>query len=230
MGSKQSYGKGTVQNVVVLNKFVRNSSMGDFGALKTTTQKFYRVNGGSTQLEGVASDIVMPDRFAYIKIGERDSEHAMAWDKIPAATFSASVKTPAYQSLIENSKKRIALNPQFKLIDESAKWYGDRKEDNEVSLNFEKFEKEQKSFDEIVKKFKPISEYKTMLKFSSPPNDAELIKKDSTQAQKRQEWHDVMAKDVYLEEAVNVMGDMKNTVAAPKTIVIKKGKEKLIKS
>jgi carboxyl-terminal processing protease len=71
IGSKQTYGKGTVQNVIDLNQFVRSSDMGDLGALKTTTQKFYRINGGSTQLEGVSSDIIMPDRYAYLKWGKR---------------------------------------------------------------------------------------------------------------------------------------------------------------
>ena len=85
IGSKQTYGKGTVQNVIDLNQFVRNSSAGDLGALKTTTQKFYRINGGSTQLEGVSSDVVMPDRYAYLKMGERDEENAMPWDKIDPA-------------------------------------------------------------------------------------------------------------------------------------------------
>jgi carboxyl-terminal processing protease len=80
IGSKQTYGKGTVQNVIDLNQFVRNSSMGDFGALKTTTQKFYRINGGSTQLEGVSSDVVMPDRYAYLKMGERDEENVLSME------------------------------------------------------------------------------------------------------------------------------------------------------
>jgi len=74
LGSKQTYGKGTVQNVIDLNQFIRGNTLGDLGALKTTTQKFYRINGGSTQLEGVSSDIVMPDRYAYLKMGERDVE------------------------------------------------------------------------------------------------------------------------------------------------------------
>jgi carboxyl-terminal processing protease len=52
--------------VIDLNQFVRSSDMGDF--IKTTTQKFYRINGGSTQLEGVSSDIIMPDRYAYLKM------------------------------------------------------------------------------------------------------------------------------------------------------------------
>ncbi|MEN9488987.1 MAG: hypothetical protein RL494_1252, partial [Bacteroidota bacterium] len=83
IGSKQSYGKGTVQTVADLNQYVPKPNLyGDFGALKITTQKFYRINGGSTQLEGVASDVAIPDRYSYIKIGERDVEKAMPWDKI----------------------------------------------------------------------------------------------------------------------------------------------------
>ena len=81
IGSKQSYGKGTVQNVIDLNQFVRGSSVGDLGALKTTTQKFYRINGGSTQLEGVSSDVAIPDRYAYLKMGERDIDNAMPWER-----------------------------------------------------------------------------------------------------------------------------------------------------
>ena len=68
IGSKQTYGKGTVQNMIDLNQWLRKNDLGDMGALKLTTQKFYRVNGGSTQLEGVKSDVVMPDRYSYIDI------------------------------------------------------------------------------------------------------------------------------------------------------------------
>ena len=71
-----------------MNQFVRNSSIGDLGALKTTTQKFYRINGGSTQLDGVRSDVIMPDRYSYVKMGERDVDNAMPWDKIDVAEYS----------------------------------------------------------------------------------------------------------------------------------------------
>ncbi|MEZ4792746.1 MAG: S41 family peptidase, partial [Gelidibacter sp.] len=71
IGSKQTYGKGTVQNVLDLNRMVRNNTNGDMGALKFTTQKFYRINGGSTQLEGVKSDVIVPDRYSYIDLGEK---------------------------------------------------------------------------------------------------------------------------------------------------------------
>ena len=87
IGSKQTYGKGTVQNLLDLNQWLRKNDMGDMGSLKLTTQKFYRVNGGSTQLEGVKSDVVMPDRYSYIDIGERDYDNPLPYDKIEAADY-----------------------------------------------------------------------------------------------------------------------------------------------
>ena len=72
IGSKQTYGKGTVQNVINLNNMLRNSTSGDLGALALTTQKYYRINGGSVQLEGVKSDVKVPGRFSFIDVGEKD--------------------------------------------------------------------------------------------------------------------------------------------------------------
>ena len=71
LGSEQTFGKGTVQNVIDLNKMITGGTYGDLGALKVTTDKFYRVNGKSTQLEGVKSDIIFPDRYAYVEMGEK---------------------------------------------------------------------------------------------------------------------------------------------------------------
>ncbi|HEU0136013.1 MAG TPA: carboxy terminal-processing peptidase, partial [Flavobacterium sp.] len=110
LGSKQTYGKGTVQNVIDLNQFLRSSDLGDLGALKTTTQKFYRINGGSTQLEGVRSDVAMPDRYSYVKMGERDIENAMPWDKIDAAEFQVWSKQNNFDNAIANSKRRLGSN------------------------------------------------------------------------------------------------------------------------
>ncbi|MPT34768.1 MAG: tail-specific protease, partial [Flavobacterium sp.] len=118
IGSKHTYGKGTVQNVIDLNQFIRSNPYGDLGALKTTTQKFYRVNGGSTQREGVLSDIVMPDRYSYIDMGERDIDNAMPWDKIDPANYQP-VKGLDFTAAIAKSKERMATNEQFKLIDEN---------------------------------------------------------------------------------------------------------------
>ncbi|EKT4526193.1 carboxy terminal-processing peptidase [Flavobacterium psychrophilum] len=211
IGSKQSYGKGTVQNVIDLNQFVANNAMGDFGALKTTTQKFYRINGGSTQMEGVSSDITMPDRYSYIKIGERDVKNAMPWDKIDEASFEALKSVNNFETVVADSQKRILENAQFKLIDENAKWINDRKEDNVISLNLTKFKAEQTSIEEGTKKFKAISKFQNSLKFTSLPQETELIKKDSLLGQKRKDWHESLSKDAYVEEAINVLSDIKKT-------------------
>jgi carboxyl-terminal processing protease len=230
IGSKQTYGKGTVQNVIDLNQFVRNSDVGDLGALKTTTQKFYRINGGSTQLEGVSSDIVMPDRYAYLKMGERDVDHAMPWDKIDAATYSVWDKTANFNKAIANSKFRIEHNPQFQLIEDNAKWIDSRSEDNTYSLNKDKFKIAQNAIEETAKKYKPISQYNNSLRFSSLPYELVETSKDSVLKEKRDRWHESLSKDVYVQEALNVLEDLQTKVVLEKRIPSKVQKEKLAKS
>ena len=222
IGSKQSYGKGTVQTVADLNQYVPKPNLyGDFGALKITTQKFYRINGGSTQLEGVASDVAIPDRYSYIKIGERDVEKAMPWDKIEQAPYRIQKPVSNFETLVANSKKRVAENPQFKLIDENAKWINDRKEDDVVSLNIVKFKAEQAIIEEETKKFKAITKFENQLVFNSLSPELELIKKDSTLGRKRKDWHENLAKDAYIEEALNVLGDMVPAAVVNKKVAFK---------
>ncbi len=210
LGSKQTYGKGTVQNVIDLNQFVKTNGMGDLGALKTTTQKFYRINGGSTQLEGVSSDIVMPDKYAYVKAGERDLDNAMLWDKIEPADFSIWNKQTNFELAITNSKKRLEQNKQLKLIDENAKWINDRSEDDVYSLKMDKFKEEQLSLEETSKKYKPISEYQNKLNFVSLPYEKTAIQSDVTLKEKRERWHENLSKDIYVEEALNVLDDLQS--------------------
>lgn len=207
VGSKHSYGKGTVQNVIDLNQFIRGNSYGDLGALKTTIQKFYRINGGSTQREGVMSDIVFPDRYTYLDMGERDEESALPWDKIAPATYEPLPIN--YDQIISNSKKRIAANSYFKLIDENAKWIFDRKDDNSFSLNLNQFKKEMAQSDAKIKKFKALSEYNNKLKFNSLPHELVQFEKDSLLKQKRERWHEDLQKDLYIEETLNVIAEIK---------------------
>ena len=227
IGSTQTYGKGTVQNVIDLNQFVRNNSLGDLGALKTTTQKFYRINGGSTQLNGVSSDVPLPDRYTYIKMGERDIENAMPWDKIDAADYKVWNKQQNFNAAIENSKKRMEQNPQFQLIEENAKWLKERQDENVFSLNIDKFKQEQDALELKAKKYKAISKYNNNLKFSSLPNELEVFKNDNLLKEKRDRWHESLAKDVYVEEAINVLDDLQ-----PKSgsVTLKSKKDKLVKS
>lgn len=221
VGSKHSYGKGTVQNVIDLNQFIRGNSYGDLGALKTTIQKFYRINGGSTQREGVMSDIIFPDRFTYLDMGERDEESALPWDKIAPAKYEPL--PISYDQIIANSKKRIASNTYFNLIDENAKWIFERKDENTFSLNLNQFKKEMALSDAKIKKFKAISEYNNKLKFNSLPNEIVLFEKDSLLKQKRERWHEDLQKDVYIEETLNVIAEIRanqNGKGLPKKLSI----------
>ncbi|TRX37083.1 carboxy terminal-processing peptidase [Flavobacterium restrictum] len=231
IGSKQTYGKGTVQNVIDLNQFVRNSAVGDLGALKTTIQKFYRINGGSTQREGVSSDIVMPDRYAYLKMGERDVESALPWDKIDAAPYTVWDKNGGFEKAEANSKARIAQNKQLQLIEENAKWIDSRSDENTYSLNIDKFKVAQNELEEKAKKYKPISEYKNGLKFTSLPYEVEGMSKDVSLKEKRERWHESLSKDIYVEEALNVLDDLQPKSSSVKSLSKKVNKkEKLVKS
>lgn len=225
IGSKQSYGKGTVQNVFELNEFVRGNQYGDLGALKTTTQKFYRVNGGSTQLEGVKSDIIMPDRFSFMETGEKDEKSALPWDKIEPANYTPLQVN--YDKVIANSKKRIATNENFNLISENAKWINDRKEDNSISLNYAAYKKEIADIESQTKKFKSLEKYKNNLNFNSLPYELELMASDELLKEKRERWHAELVKDIYMTETLNVLTDL--TVLDTNKPVVKTKKEKKVK-
>ena len=225
IGSKQSYGKGTVQNVFELNEFVRGNQYGELGALKTTTQKFYRVNGGSTQLEGVKSDIVMPDRFSFMQTGEKDEKSALPWDKIEPANYTPLQVN--FDKVIANSKKRIATNDNFNLISENAKWINDRKEDNIISLNYTAYKKEIDDIESQTKKFKSLEKYKNNLNFTSLPYELELMDKDELLKEKRERWHAELVKDIYMTETLNVLTDL--TVLDTNIPIVKTKKDKNLK-
>ena len=208
IGSKQSYGKGTVQNVIDLNQFVHGSTVGNLGALKTTTQKFYRINGGSTQREGVKSDVPMPDKYAYLKMGEKDVDNAMLWDKIEVADYKVWDKQNNFDQAIAKSKARMLNNAQLKLIDENAKWVFESSKDKVYSLNLEKFKAEQNALEEKSKKYKSIGDYKNTFEFKSLPYEAENMKNDTSLKEKRERWHESLSKDVYVEEAIHILNDL----------------------
>jgi len=222
IGSSQTFGKGTVQNVMDLNRFMRNNSFGDVGALKLTTQKFYRINGGSTQLEGVKSDVVVVDRYSFIDIGEKDQDNPLPWDKISAANYSAWDGFINYEETISKSNKRMSNNTQLQLIEKQAKWIKKQSEEKEASLNYSDYLTEKEKIKDIGEQFEALNKYKTDLSFTSLPYETNLIEKDSVLGKKRETWHKYLAKDVYIEEAVNVLEDLQiNNIKVKQKIVLK---------
>ncbi|MBX2827035.1 MAG: carboxy terminal-processing peptidase [Flavobacteriaceae bacterium] len=222
IGSKQSYGKGTVQNMIDLNQWLRKNDMGDMGALKLTTQKFYRVNGGSTQLEGVKSDVVMPDRYSYIDIGERDYDNPLPYDKISPADYEQWDGYIDYEGTIRRSSERMAQSAQLQLIEENALWIKNSREENVVHLNFDKYLADIDRRKEETKKFDAIDDYDNKLSYKSLPSEVALMKQDTTLREKRKRWHKNLAGDIYVEEAVNVLQDLKmNNIRSGKVAEIK---------
>ncbi|MBD0851651.1 carboxy terminal-processing peptidase [Maribacter arenosus] len=209
IGSKQTFGKGTVQNVIPLDNIVRSNEHGDLGAIKLTTQKFYRINGGSTQLEGVKSDVVVPDKYSYIDLGERDQSNPLKWDKISPAEYKIWDGYIDYEQTIANSKKRMAENNQIKLIEENAKWIKEEQDENVISLNYNIYKSEEKKDKTKSDYFKSMTEYDSKLTFKSLKYEEELFTQDMDLREKRDRWHKNLAKDVYIEEAVNVLQDLK---------------------
>lgn len=208
IGGKQTYGKGTVQVFEDINEYVRQNSFGQLGALKYTTQKFYRINGGSTQLEGVKSDIIVPDKYKYIDIGERDLTNAMKWDSIDPVRFELWTNNANFDKAIKNSNQRIHDNAQLKLIDENALWVKQQQDKSIFPLNYQAYKKVVEKDEEEAKRFKAITDYKTNLKFASLPSEEEKIKDNESLKLRRDRWHETLEKDIYIEEAVNILNDL----------------------
>jgi len=173
---------------------------------------------------------VMPDRYEYLKMGERDVDNAMAWDKIDAADYKVWDKQTNFENAIENSKIRMIENKQFNLIDENAKWLDERNKQNQYSLQINKFKNEQKNLLEISKKYKSIADYKNSLQFTSLPYEAEAMKNDASLKEKRDAWHESLSKDIYVEEAIHILDDLQNKDIAKKDVPSKLKKDKLVKS
>jgi len=207
IGSEQTFGKGTVQNILPLNRYYKYSK--DLGALKMTIQKFYRVNGGSTQLKGVTSDIKLPNRYTYMNIGERDEDNPLAWDKIESASYNVWRGYENFDSVVKNSKTRVANSAQFKLIKENAKWLKDGQDNDTVFLKYSTFEKDVAKREEEGEKFQALYDYQNKLTFKSPNYELPFFEKDSVLKEKREVWHKNLAKDIYVEEALNVLAELK---------------------
>ena len=215
IGSKQTFGKGTVQNVVDLNKIIAGNSYGNLGALKLTTDKFYRINGGSTQLEGVKSDIIFPNRYSFIEIGEKDQENPLPWDFIGSAQFSPSDTKNNFEYVQNESNKRIVSNTYLNLLKEEAKWVKEQQDQYKYSLNYLEFVRNRDSIVKISKKFDKIGNYRSDLTIDWIEEDRLEIDVNNSFKEKRARWKETLVKDIQLNEAINILSDIVKKQKAP---------------
>ena len=206
IGSPQSFGKGTVQTFVDLNRFLQTSD--DFGSLKLTIQKFYRITGESTQRKGIESDIKMKDFYTYSEIGERYDDYALAWDKIPAVPYTP-LNTVSISSLQKGLEARLQNNKNYQLMQESALWKENLDKEESISLNQSKFNEVMKTRKAQIEKFKALDKYNNGLKFILNTDEVEREKKDEAFQKKTQNWTKNLQRDLYLLEAMNVISETK---------------------
>ncbi|WP_276133898.1 carboxy terminal-processing peptidase [Polluticoccus soli] len=213
-----TFGKGTVQKVMsldevlswsesVANKGVYSPS-NPIGSLKLTVQKFYRVNGGSTQQRGVTPDIVFPDPYKYIEMGERKDKASLKWDEIPAAAYHPVKNAVNANSLAMDSKKRVSSNATFSLIEENALRLKKQEDDKSYSLNEANYRKELDDANATSKKMEELEKKASPLTITNPKEDMARINMDSTNVKKNQEWIKNLQKDIYLAETVNIVNDL----------------------
>ncbi len=220
IGSTSTYGKGTVQRNIGLEgnnvgPFTASSSIADLGTVKLTLQKFYRINGGSTQLKGVTPDIVIPDQFEYLKYREKDNPDALPWDEIQKASYNPTKTWYDRASVLQTSGQRVNSSPSFNAIKETVAKL-EKMNDKVYSLNMAKYKAEQKEIRAAIKKIDEINKVADSLGLTMLPDDEKRLAEDNDKLERRKQWIKMLSKDIYLDESVRIMDDMIKQTALAK--------------
>jgi carboxyl-terminal processing protease len=210
VGSGATFGKGTVQRFIDLDRSVPgHNEMKPLGAIKLTTQKFYRVDGGSTQLRGVTPDIVFPDTYSYIETGEAENDYPMQWTEIDAVDYYQNVyEIGDRKKLQKKSEARMKDNEVFQKIEEYALKLKDQRENSMYSLNLKNYQEEQKRMKEELDAYEANFEAQVIEEVQNLPVDMPRVEKDEGSIARNDEWIKNIRKDVYLAETLHIMDDI----------------------
>jgi carboxyl-terminal processing protease len=208
----QSFGKGTVQSFFDLdNRLIPQfDTIKPVGQVKITHQKFYRINGGATQLKGVVPDVVYPDPYAMIDLGEKEMDYPMQWDEIAKADYTA-FSGINYPSIVKNSEARIKKTQQFVLIEQQAKEVKAKRDDSKYNLKLEKFRAEVKQYRDQNKKYEDIRQEIKGFGVQLLDEDLARMSSDTTKTGRETRWAKNLAKDVYVFETANILNDLKTS-------------------
>ena len=207
IGSTSTYGKGTVQRNIGLDENGFSLTNADLGTVKLTLQKFYRINGGSTQLKGVYSDIVLPDNLEHLKVREKDDPDALPWDVINKAAYNNWIPGYELKTIQQLANQRLKNDASFKLIKESSEWLS-KQNDKEYSLQIDKYRKEQKTIRTTIKQLESLLKLKDSLDVSALPKEVTRWDSDKNKKDRFAQWIKGLQEDIYLDQAVKVMNDM----------------------
>lgn len=216
IGSTSTYGKGTVQRNIPLNPQAENTLFNsgkeaaeDLGTVKLTLQKFYRINGGATQLRGVEPDVVLPDRLEYLKFREKDNTNALIWDEIKDATYKKWTSTYSTDAVISSSIQDVNSSSTFGKIKTNVEWL-EKNFDRAYSLNITQFKKDQKELNEVVKQISDAYKLPKAMDIKNLAADAEGIAASKEKTDRNKQWIKMRSEDIYIDESVKILSKMIN--------------------
>jgi len=221
IGSTSTFGKGTVQRNIPLNPesenaMFSNKEVEDLGSVKLTLQKFYRVNGGATQLKGVTPDIVIPDRYENLKFREKDNTTALPWDEIAKAEYKPWTSTISNDVVVKYSDAEIAKNPTFNKIKENIDWL-EKYSDKAYPLSLTKYRKEQEELKAKQKELENLFKLNKDLSVKNIEADMAAINAAKEKIDKNTQWLKRISGDIYIDETVKVMNSMITQSTTAKT-------------
>ncbi len=210
MGS-ETFGKGTVQRFYNLDNAMRKES--DFkplGELKVTNQKFYRIDGSSTQLRGVTPDVIVPNPYDKFQSGEKDYSHALPWTEIaPASNYEQNVYVVKDKpQIVSNCQNRINNSPVFERVRAYADLLKQNSDNSIFSLNEQKYTEDLKAREEALKAYEELYPKVENLTITDLMVDKNSINSDSTKIERNQNLLESLGKDAELEQALFLIGDL----------------------
>ncbi|MDB5048076.1 MAG: hypothetical protein JWO30_1147 [Fibrobacteres bacterium] len=217
LGTDTTFGKGTVQSMLDLDAYLPPAfaSMRPMGSLKLTIQKFYRINGGTTQYKGVVPDILIPDAYSNLEVGEKNLDYPMPWDTVSSLSYPKWSKNKVdLATLKKKSQARLKADPFAQKLADLSDRLQKQRERTYLSLQKSKYFQEQETARKETEKFEAVQKENVNLKVS--PLALARPAADSLDDEKEKKWREALAKDFYLREAVNVLGDMGGSNVAAK--------------
>lgn len=204
-----TYGKGTVQRTIGLDPesgFTNTNS--ELGSLKITLQKFYRINGGSTQQKGVVPDVVIPDYLQNLKIREKDNPYSLPYDEIGKASYQPWKAGYSLEAVKQMAASRVASDSTFKKISDASVFVA-KQNDKVYPLQLDKYRQEQKEVRNAVKSIESLTKLSTPLPVSFMKQDeSRFISQDKDKTERYKQWMANVSKDVYVDQAAKVIKDM----------------------
>jgi len=212
IGSTSTYGKGTVQRNIPLNpesssSLFANKEAEDLGTVKLTLQKFYRINGEATQNKGVVPDIILPDRYEFLKIREKDNVNSLKYDQIAKADYKTWSTTASSNPIVTQANQAVNSSSTFDKIREQASWIAQNK-DRAYQLNIVKFKAEKDSMAAIIKKVENLYVLPKALVVANLSTDTAFINKTKENLESNKSFVKAVSEDIYVDQSVKVLYKM----------------------